>query len=350
LEQTIAGLQIPVAVLTKDLRYLAFSPPWRKIFSTSQARVILGSALNLRSNSFSEQWLKALECALQTGDQGPHRAILQVREGKLMHLRWHWHPWTAGSVPEAIVLYVQDMTPVMRIKERLDKTISALKQSNEELERYAHMCAHDLKEPLRSIAIFAQLLERESPELTPQSKAYLAHISEGSHRMKAMIEDMLVHAQSGQTPGVREPIDLTLMLRDVESDLNALILEKHGVIQTQGLGVIYGDKLQIRRLFQNLIGNGLKFNDKAEAVVRISMTETKTHWEFVVEDNGIGIDARYVKKVFQLFYRLENRREYQGSGLGLSTAKKIVEQHGGEIWVQSTKNRGSAFYFTLAKG
>lgn len=256
---------------------------------------------------------------------------------------------------EAIVV-VRDVTLLRKAQLQLDIQLGELFAKNRELERYitsntelekfAYIASHDLREPVRSIVGFAQLLQRRNADqFDDESKEFLKNIIDSAQRMNALIHGLLDYSRIGSTGKPFERTDLNEVLKKVRNDIKVSVEESGAEIIADPLPV---DELQIRQLFQNLLSNSIKFkHDGVKPIVKI-LAETKgDKWLFRIEDNGIGLDMKYKQKVFQLFNRLHAGDKYQGSGIGLALCKRIVERHKGEIWLESNPGKGTTFYFTL---
>ncbi|MEN6329044.1 MAG: MEDS domain-containing protein [Methanobacteriaceae archaeon] len=238
---------------------------------------------------------------------------------------------------------------LMESQENLTEAIKKLKISNRDLEQFAYVASHDLQEPLRMVGSFAQLLEkRYKARLDEDADDYIAFIVDGAHRMKRLIDDLLAFSRLNTGAGEFEKINLEVVLSDVLLNLQTSVKKKKAQVTIGPLPAISGDPTQIQQLFQNLIINGIKFQDDGSPLIEVSAQESGDEWIFAVSDNGIGIRSDHQKQIFNVFSRL-NAYEYEGSGIGLSIAKRIVERHGGQIWVESEPGEGSTFYFTLPK-
>jgi light-regulated signal transduction histidine kinase (bacteriophytochrome) len=228
--------------------------------------------------------------------------------------------------------------------------INKLKTSNKELEQFAYVASHDLQEPLRMVASFSQLLERRyKDQIDEDADDYIEFIVEGANRMKKLIDDLLAFSRLNTEAKEFKLTDTNSALDDVLVNLNPTIMENNAQITHDPLPIIKVDSSQIRQLFQNLITNAIKFHGDEPPKIHISAEETGKEWLFSVSDNGIGIDSNHLEKIFNVFNRLHTREEYEGTGIGLAICKRIVERHGGKIWVESEPGKGSTFYFTLSK-
>jgi len=223
-----------------------------------------------------------------------------------------------------------------------------LERKNKELEQFAYVASHDMQEPLRTTTSFVDLLQKQyKGALDPKADKYLSYISQSSDRMKVLIKDLLDFSRIGKK-GNLERLDCNKVVNEVLADLAFAIKESGANITTQSLPVIYAYPTEIKQLFQNLLINAIKFKKPGvPPQISICVQKTTDGWEFMVRDNGIGIDKKYNDKIFVIFQRLHNRTEYEGSGIGLAHCKKIVELHGGNIWVESSPGDGSKFHFTI---
>ena len=220
--------------------------------------------------------------------------------------------------------------------------------SNSELEKFAYIASHDLREPLRSLTGFAQLLQkRNEGVLSEESQEFIDNIINGAQRMNTLVSGLLEYSRVSSAGKPFSNINLMDLTKKVRSDLKSVIEENMAELVVFDLPEIYCDELQIRQLFQNLISNAIKFRSDADPIVKIYAEKQDKYWLFKVEDNGIGIDMRYKEQVFQIFTRLHSQDKYQGSGIGLSVCKRILERHGGRIWLESTPGKGTTIFFTI---
>ena len=224
-----------------------------------------------------------------------------------------------------------------------------LKQKNKELEQFAYVASHDLQEPLRTTISFVSILKDQYVgKIDEKADKYLGYILQSTGRMRTLIQDLLDFSRIGNNK-ILEKTDCNLILQSVIDDINKAINESGAtIIRCQPLPVINGYATEIKQLFQNLLLNAIKFRrDDVLPQVNITAQKTGQYWKFAFTDNGIGIDLQHSEKIFNIFQRLHTRSEYEGSGIGLSHCKKIVELHNGKIWVESTPGEGSTFYFTI---
>lgn len=238
----------------------------------------------------------------------------------------------------------------MRTKE-LTQANEELARSNRDLEQFAYVASHDLKEPLRMISSYTQLLDKKlTGSLDKDAEEYMDFVLEGSQRMSSLINDLLDYSRVGRSNDVKEVVNINEILAKVLSNLQAQITETNAFVTYDSMPVIHGVFSQLLQLFQNLIANALKFHKEDEnPAVSIACEEKSDEYLFSIKDNGVGIPNEYKERVFVIFQRLHNREKYSGTGIGLAICKKIVEFHGGQIWFESEVDRGTTFYFTLKK-
>lgn len=234
--------------------------------------------------------------------------------------------------------------------DRLKLLNKELSRSNEDLQQFAFAASHDLQEPLRTVTSFVTLLERTAAaKFTTDEQEYLKYIAEGARRMRALIDDLLRYSQVGQKPASMEAIDLNALLPGVLSNLREGIVESGAEVAYDPLPVVAGDEAQLGQVFQNLIGNAIKYGRPGVTpVIQVSSVAEDQDWVIRVHDNGIGIEREYLQLIFAPFKRLHGR-EISGTGIGLAICRRVIEAHGGRIWVESIAGQGSDFCFTLPK-
>jgi signal transduction histidine kinase len=254
-----------------------------------------------------------------------------------------------GAVLMAGLYLIRRLTRGMRELAREAALAEELGRSNRELEEFAYIASHDLQAPLRRITGFAQLLaERYKGRLDADADDYIERISASTTRMQRLIQDLLTYSRAGSKELERGRVDAGKVLREVLADLEASIRDAGADVSAGALPVVTADAGQLSRLFQNLIGNAVKFRSPdRQARVRVSARRAGGEWVFSVADNGIGIEPQFAADVFKMFRRLHAASAYPGTGIGLAVARKIVERHGGRIWVESQPGKGATFHFTL---
>lgn len=239
-----------------------------------------------------------------------------------------------------------------RVRERtaqLEEANAELARSNAELEQFAYVASHDLQEPLRMVSSFTQLLaKRYQSKLGADADDFIGYVVEGAVRMQQLINDLLAYSRVGRSGKGFAPADCSAVFAAVRANLRKTIEESGAKILVDPLPTVWAEESQLLQLFQNLIGNAIKFHKKDEPPrVHVGVSRQPDEWLFWVRDNGIGIEPQYTERIFFVFQRLHNRKEYPGTGIGLAVCKKVVERHGGRIWVESEPGKGSTFYFTL---
>jgi PAS domain S-box-containing protein len=253
--------------------------------------------------------------------------------------------------PEGILVTaaIRDITERKKSEEHLVKTVGELKRSNDELQQFAYVASHDLQEPLRMVASYTQLLaKRYKGHLDSEADEFIAYAVDGSNRMQGLIQDLLAYSRAGTNGKALREVSSEKALKDALSNLRATIQESGALVTNDSLPAITSDDTQLVQVFQNLVGNAIKYRSAEVPHVHVSATKNGgKEWIFSVRDNGLGIDPQYFERIFVLFQRLHGREEFKGTGIGLTICKKIVERLGGRIWVESRPEEGSIFYFSL---
>jgi PAS domain S-box-containing protein len=246
------------------------------------------------------------------------------------------------------VVNVQDITERKQAENVLRRTLSDLSRSNADLQQFAYVASHDLQEPLRNVAACLQILEKKyKRQLGEDADRYIRFAVDGAIRMKALIQDLLMYSRVATGERISESIACTKILDRTLENLRSTIIETGAAITHDPLPTIAADPTQLVQVFQNLIANAIKFCGKKQPQIHVSAIRNAHEWVFSIRDNGIGIASRHVDKIFVIFQRLHKRSEYDGTGMGLAIVKKIIERHGGKVWVDSEVGEGSTFYFTI---
>ncbi len=267
--------------------------------------------------------------------------------------RWH----LVKAVPDVKdgenICWIVSCTDIDKIK-RTEESFKALSQelnrSNKELEEYAYVASHDLKEPLHVVSSFVYLLEKRfQPKLDDREKQYLKFIREGVGQAQRLIKDLLEYSCIGKEK-VYEEIDISSVLTEVLSSIKTVIEEVGVAVKCGPMPRIVANHSEMIQLFQNLMVNAIKYRSQKPLEIQVAAGSEGNMWVFSIKDNGIGIDPQFKERIFDMFQRLHAKNEYSGSGIGLAICKKIVENHGGKIWIDSTLGDGTTFYFTIKQG
>jgi PAS domain S-box-containing protein len=244
----------------------------------------------------------------------------------------------------------EDITEARKMEQVLRESLETLERSNKELEQFAYVASHDLQEPLRLISSYTQLLAaRYQGKLDAKADEFIAYAVDGAKRMQRLIQDLLAYSRVASREMALAPVDCQMVMTVVLKNLSVIIHENGAVISCESLPVVQGNENQLIQVFQNLVGNAIKFHGPQPPEIKVSarLDEAAKEWIFSIRDNGIGIAPEFFERIFVIFQRLHSRRKYEGTGIGLAICKRIIERHGGRIWVESEPDKGSAFYFTV---
>jgi PAS domain S-box-containing protein len=262
--------------------------------------------------------------------------------------RGHLLPQEAGNKSIHMVGVALDITERRLAEEALLRRTEELKRSNTELEQFAYVASHDLQEPLRMVSSYMQLLSRRyKGKLDSNADEFIAFAVDGAKRMQQLINDMLAFSRVATRGHEFKPVEADTALKQALSNLTAAIEESHANVTFDPLPVVSADSGQLTQLFQNLIGNAIKFRRQEPPRIHVSAERRAKEWVFSVRDNGIGIEPQHLERIFVIFQRLHAASEFPGTGLGLAISKKIAERHGGRLWVTSEPGAGSVFYFSI---
>ena len=292
-----------------------------------------------------ELFSRAISGARTKGNINP----IVAKDGRKIIVEWYDKSLLDSSGKVTGMLSIgQDITERRLAEEALVRKSEDLARSNAELAQFAYVASHDLKEPLRMVISYVQLLEeRYKGKLDPDADEFIGYAVEGTKRMSQLLKALLDYSRVSTRGNPLQTVESETVLETALQNLKIVLEETKGTVTHDPLPVIIADETQMVQLFQNLICNGLKFHGPQPPLIQVSAKQEGTNWIFSFQDNGIGIDPQYFEKIFVIFQRLHTRDKYPGMGIGLAIAKKIVEQHGGRIWVESEKEKGSTFYFTV---
>nr|WP_294897629.1 PAS domain S-box protein [uncultured Pedobacter sp.] len=342
-----------------DDAFFAVDNNWKVTYWNKRAAALLGKSANQMLNQ--NIWEEFSDFIDSVSYKKYHQAI---ETNESVHFEDYYPPFDSwldiSCYPskEGLAIYFKDITErkqydirLQELNESLLKQAKELKISNAELEQFAYVASHDLQEPLRMVTSFmAQLDKKYSDILDEKGKKYIYFAIDGAKRMRQLILDLLEFSRVGLTDDDQEEVDFNKLVKEVTALYRKKIEDLKATINFENLPTLLIYKTPIRQVFQNLISNSLKYHRQGVSpIIDISFKETATNFEFCVKDNGIGINVEFHDKIFIIFQRLHNRDEYSGTGMGLAITKKIIENIGGKIWVESVEGKGSAFYFTILK-
>lgn len=249
---------------------------------------------------------------------------------------------------EGVLVIMRDITALRVAQNRLEAQTRELERSNADLEQFAYVASHDLKEPLRTVGSYSQLLTRRfGAQVGADAAEFVGYITDGVQRMNELLDDLLDYARIGAKELILTRVDMGEIVKQACANVAAAIEENQAQIDWTGLPNVYGDQGQLVRVMQNLISNAIKFRREPTPLVRIDAQATQAGWTFSIADNGIGIEQEYFDYIFVAFKRLHTHDSYPGSGVGLAICKKIIERHGGSMWLESEVGSGTTFYFSL---
>ncbi len=270
-------------------------------------------------------------------------------DGQAIYLEARGKPFVHGKRTQRIVT-IADITERKQRADELRRTNDALARSNLDLQRFAYVASHDLQTPLRSIASFVDLLgSTYGDTLDARGRDWLARTSKSVEHLQALIGDLLEYSRVEAEPRALEKVSMRDVLDRAISLLEGAVQDAHATITADDLPEVTGDRTQLVQLLLNLVGNAIKYRSAEAPRVHVVAQDRGEEWQFEVRDNGIGIATQYQQQVFEVFKRLHNHKEYPGTGIGLAICRRVVDRHGGKIWVESRPGEGSAFFFTIAK-
>ncbi|HTB14154.1 MAG TPA: PAS domain S-box protein [Bryobacteraceae bacterium] len=307
---------------------------------------------------YPERGLPGLQARLKHAFVDPHHFLAEDESGQELIFRrkdGSEFPFSAGvskvDLPEGPLVFgmINDISESKKADDDLKRVNAELRRSYTEMEQFAHVASHDLQEPLRMVTGYLQLVERRyAPQLDADGREFIGFAVDGARRMKALIRDLLDFSRAGTGAANFREVEATSLLGDALRNLKIAIDESAAMITADPLPTIYGDRVLLTQVLQNLIANALKFQKGTAPCVHVSARREGKEWIFSIRDNGIGIESRHLDRIFRIFERLHSIEEYSGSGIGLAITRKIVERHGGTIWVESQPGSGSTFYFSIS--
>ena len=345
---------LDIELVLSALRRYGFEPSWE----VAQTEAEFASAI--RTNSYDvimadynlPQWngMESVEILRRegwdipvivvSGSIGEQTAVDYIKRGAADYVLKD----NLARLPDSILRAMRER----QLRQEHQEAEAALERSNEDLEQFAYVASHDLQEPLRMVATYTQLLgERYRGQLDEDADKYIHYAVDGALRMQSLIQDLLAFSRIGRQGDSPEETNCNEVVATVLDNLQASIQESGARVVYAELPTLTADRSQLIQLFQNLIGNAIKFRGQEQPLIQVAASRQSREWVFSVADNGIGIAPEHAQRIFVIFKRLHTRAEYPGSGIGLAICKKIVERHGGKMWVESQLGKGATFKFTL---
>ena len=341
------------AIISKDLDGVITS--WNKgaedIFGYTAAEAIGRPIAMIAAPERGDEMPRILE-RIRRGERVDHyETVRMARDGRRVNISLTVSPIrdSKGRIVGASKI-ARDITEKKMADESVRKQADRLARANADLQQFAYVTSHDLQEPLRTVAACTEMfLEKSGEKLDQEERQLLGYVSEAAQRLTAMIGDLLTYARTLDEDLLFAPVNVGEVVEWALNNLHLSIQSTDAVISfdLQSLPTIRGNKVAVVQLFQNLVGNALKYRGAAPPVVHIAATRRESDWLFSVKDNGIGIAPAYHKRIFTLFQRLHSSHEYPGTGIGLALCRRIVQLHGGDIWVESAEGAGATFFFNL---
>jgi PAS domain S-box-containing protein len=343
---------LPQKIFYKDrgLTYLAVNELFAADFNLSPENIVGKNDFELYPAEKALEYQKIEEQVIKSGQTLNYDQVIE-KSGQKEYFNIIITPVKDDQGLIAGLLgIIWNITERIEYQERLKETVEALKLSNKELEQFAYVASHDLQEPLRMIASYLQLIERRyKDQLDDDACEFIGYAVDGANRLKKLINDLLAFSRVGTRGEPFEKNDLNSIVQTALINLKETIEETEAIIKCDSLPALPVDKAQMTTVFQNLIANAIKFKSDKPPEIYITCEEKEDEWLISIKDNGIGFSSEYYEKVFVIFQRLHTIKDYPGTGIGLAICKKIIERHGGKVWVESIPEKGSTFFFNLPK-
>jgi signal transduction histidine kinase len=325
--------------------------PVDQVFASGEPMISPDVLTDRRTERSERAGLEYTSCAfLPFAVNGRTRGVIHLASKRLGFFKDDKNEYlmTIARLMGIVVENNELMQSSIKFAEELRQSNRELEQSNRELEQFAYVASHDLQEPLRMVSGYTQLLsQRYKDKLGADAAEFIAFAVDGAKRMHGLINDLLAYSRFGSRDTEFTPTDCDVALQKALSNLQSAVAEAQAAVTHAPLPVLTADRQQLTQLFQNLIGNAIKYRGSRPPVIHVDCERKPDAWLFSVKDNGIGIDPQFAERIFVIFQRLHTREQYPGTGIGLAICKKIVERHGGKIWVESVLEKGATFYFTI---
>jgi light-regulated signal transduction histidine kinase (bacteriophytochrome) len=318
--------------------------------SIDKEKYINSSIYDFTSNEISNTLKENIEVVKKTKEHMVFQYVITTPNGEKLHYYNTLSPIVSDENVTGIVILTTDVSEIKSIQITLEQNNKELERKNKELEEFAYIASHDLREPIRTILGFTEVIQRELKHSDNKKiNQGLSYISDSVIRMQGLVNGLLEYSRIGQEKK-NDYIDLNELVNFILEDLQQSVEDTKAMIEVSPLPTVSGYPLALRMVFQNLITNAIKFSQQdAKPIIKIGVEEQKGAWLFHITDNGIGIPEKFYEKIFLIFQRLNHSEYKKGSGIGLSLCKKYIELHKGDIWLKSEINKGTTFYFTLGK-
>lgn len=340
-------MPVAVALLDKNIHYIFASDRFYE--ESGLDNDIIGQHHYEVEPNIPKKWRVIHQRCIKNGERlKSDEDAFRRKNGTIEWWRWEVIPWYS-SVDEigGMILFIEDITRQKQLEENLKHMVKTLNASNDALGKFAHICAHDLNEPLRMIASYAQLCS--SSKINKNIKSYLETISDNAKYTHLLLQNILEYSQLGLKKLKYKMVSVEDIISKVLTAMESLIKAKKALVTWKKMPKVYADELLITQVIQNIVSNSLKFNKSERVKIAINVKENDSYWTFSIKDNGIGIKPAHFNKIFVEFMRLNPKMSYKGSGIGLAQCKRIIESHGGKIWVESKLGEGTTVLFTIPK-
>jgi PAS domain S-box-containing protein len=342
LDSVVDNAAAVIYVKRLDGRYLLVNRRFQELFHVTQAAMLERTDHDLFPPDHADAFRRVDQHVALSGETVHAEEVAPLDDGEHSYISVKFPVRDAQDRVYAIGGISTDITELKRRDAELER-------SNAELEQFAYVASHDLQEPLRMVANYTELLaQRYRGQLDEKADKYIHYACDGARRMQRLVSDLLAYSRVGSQGKALLPVDAAKVLARVLESLQRLVRETGASIECGGLPTVLADEGQLSQLFQNLLSNALKFRSEAPPRIVVAAVPAGPRWQFSVADNGIGLDMRFAERIFQMFQRLHELGRYEGSGIGLAIAKRIVERHGGTISVESQPGAGTTFRFSLA--
>jgi PAS domain S-box-containing protein len=348
----ITGTPAVICGIAPDGRTNFLNPAGERITGYSRGEVVGKNWWSVFYPGDAYQQVEQLFEAFEKGDVRDYEMTLTTKHGDNRTISWNSiNRFDESGRLIEVIGFGNDVTERRRAETKLHETLEELERSNRELEQFAYIASHDLQEPLRMVSSFTQMLARRyEGKLDKDADEYISYAVDGARRMQKLLNDLLAYSRVTSKARPFEPTDCESVLEQTLGNLRLAIEDTGAVVTHDPLPTLPADETQLIQLFQNLLGNALKFRGDDCPSVHVSARKRGPNWIFSVRDNGIGVAPEHYERIFQVFQRVRAKTDYPGTGIGLAICKKIVERHGGEIWVTSKPGKGTTFSFSLPRG